>query len=178
MDTLDQTLAILSAMITPVVLIMASSSLILSTSQRLSRSIARARDVSDAIKELLAQADQAGNSAELHVHIQQLEFASRRARLLQAAMTSLYVTLFFFVASCISIAVVYFVSSRYAWFPIVLDLLGVGGLCYASILLVKESSVALSAVHSEMQHTMQQFERHRQRQRRHGYPFWFWRTRD
>jgi len=173
MDTLDQTLSILSAMITPVVLIMASSSLILSTSQRLSRSIARARDVSDAIKTRISQDDGNGKSADPAILIQQLELASRRANLLQRAMTSLYVTLFFFIASCISIAVVYFISSRYAWFPVILDLIGVIGLCYASILLVRESSVALSAVHTEMQHTLQQFERYHRRRTASG-PRWPW----
>lgn len=166
MDALSQTLSLLSAMITPVVLIMASSSLILSTSQRLNRSIERTRKVSDAIKAIINEQGNTEESGEFAMLFQQLKLASRRARLLQSAMTALYVTLFFFVASCISIAMVYYVFDGHAWLPIALDLVGVGLLCYASVLLVKESSVAVSAVGTEMRHTMRQFEQYDRQQKR------------
>lgn len=164
-------------MITPVVLIMASSSLILSTSQRLSRSIERSRKVSSIISDIIRENSSTPRLADVPVLIQQLELSSRRARLLQRAMTSLYITLFFFVASCISIALVYFLSDGYSWFPIALDLIGVGFLCYASVLLVDESRIALSAVDAEMQHTLQQFKQYRQQQI-HAARRWLWRKRN
>jgi hypothetical protein len=151
MKDFSQTINILSAMITPVVLILASGSLILTTSQRLSRVIERTRKLTEWIKELaITVAGETSIENEVAVLFDQLNKNTRRAILLQRAMTCLYLSLGVFVATSISIGVVDISDTTYTWIPIVLGILGAGLLFFASILLIKESRIALLAVTQEM----------------------------
>ncbi|PKV76121.1 DUF2721 domain-containing protein [Pontibacter ramchanderi] len=155
MDNLSSALTILSAMITPAILIMASGSLILTTSQRLSRSMERVRKLNELYrtltsKEELTQAD-LGEKAFL---LELLMRATRRCRLLQRAMTSLYLTLGVFVATSIAIALLDVLNLPYAWAVTLLSLIGAGFLFYASLLLIVESRIALQAVDREMDWVM------------------------
>jgi hypothetical protein len=158
MIDLSQTLTILSAMITPVVLIMASSSLIMSTSQRLSRSIERTRKITDAMKTQIARMQNFEATSELIVLFEQLKLSSARARTLQNAMTVLYLTLFIFVASCISIAIVSLLFEQYAWIPIAIDITGICFLFVSCIFLMRESRMAIKAVNHEMDYTLGLFQ--------------------
>lgn len=147
----SQTITILSAMITPVVLILASGSLILTTSQRLSRVIERTRKLTDWIKELAnTDAKQSSVHDEVIILFQQLSKNARRAKLLQRAMACLYITLSIFVATSISIGIVDISKAQYTWIPVALGIIGALLLFYASILLIKESKIAISAVDQEM----------------------------
>jgi hypothetical protein len=147
----SNTITILSAMITPVVLILASGSLILTTSQRLSRVIERTRKLTDWIRELAdTNAGKDSVHDEVMILFQQLSKNARRAKLLQRAMACLYITLSIFVATSISIGVVDISKAQYTWIPVVLGILGALLLFYASILLIKESKIAISAVNQEM----------------------------
>ncbi|WP_299707794.1 DUF2721 domain-containing protein [uncultured Pontibacter sp.] len=155
MDNLSAALTILSAMITPAILIMASGSLILTTSQRLSRSMERVRKLADQYstltgKEALSQSD----LAEKGFLLELLMRATRRCRLLQRAMTSLYLTLGVFVATSIAIALFDVLNLPYAWAITMLSLIGAGLLFYASLLLIVESRIALQAVDREMDWVM------------------------
>ena len=151
MDTLTPTVSVLSAMITPVVLILASGQLILTTSQRLSRVVERTRKLLDWIKELVKlNATETSIENEVKVLFDQLHTNTRRALLLTRAMSVLYVTLSIFVATSISIGVLDISEARYTWIPVALGIVGAGLLFYASILLIKESRLALSAVNTEM----------------------------
>ncbi|PVY41364.1 DUF2721 domain-containing protein [Pontibacter virosus] len=155
MDNLSAALTILSAMITPAILIMASGSLILTTSQRLSRSMERVRKLADQYsaltnKETISESD----SAEKSFLLELLMRATRRCRLLQRAMTSLYLTLGVFVATSIAIALFDVLNLPYAWAITLLSLLGAGLLFYASLLLIVESRIALQAVDREMDWVM------------------------
>jgi hypothetical protein len=143
--------AVLSAMITPAVLISACGSLAISTSNRLSRTIDRARRLSDQFAEL-ARAEQ---QDELVVKrrallYDQLERATRRSRMLQRAMTRIYAAIGVFVATSVAIGIVAATHAGYAWVPITLGLIGAGLLLHASVLLIIESRVALGAIHREM----------------------------
>lgn len=155
MENLSSALTILSAMVTPAILIMASGSLILTTSQRLGRSMERVRKLNEqygtlASKETLSTADLAEKSFLLEL----LMRATRRCRLLQRAMTSLYLTLSVFVATSIAIAIFDVLNLPYAWAITLLSLLGAGLLFYASLLLIVESRIALQAVDREMDWVM------------------------
>jgi hypothetical protein len=134
-----------------VVLIIASSSLILATSQRLSRVIERTRKLTEWIMALTkTEAGEASLENEVAALFQQLHKNTRRAKLLQRAMTCLYLTLSVFVATSISIGIVDMSHISFTWIPMVFGILGAGGLFYASILLIKESRIALAAVDQEM----------------------------
>jgi hypothetical protein len=86
MANLSGTLSILSAMFTPAILVSACGSLILTTSQRLSRSLDRQREVAQLLRQNQQQAATSTPDPAEHGHLtQQLLFAIRRARLLQRA---------------------------------------------------------------------------------------------
>lgn len=151
MDQFSPALTVLSAMITPVVLILASGQLILTTSQRLSRIVERTRKLTEWIKELTkANAPETSIENEVETLFAQLHKNSRRARLLTRAMSVLHITLSIFVATSISIGIVDISKARYTWIPVALGIVGAGLLFYASVLLIRESRITLSAVNSEM----------------------------
>jgi hypothetical protein len=161
MRDLSETLAILSSMISPVVLIMASGSLILTTSQRLSRVIERTRKLTDQVKELVKNnSEQQQVYEEAQILFTQLDKATRRAKLLQRAMTALYLTLGVFVATSITIGLVNISNIRQTWIPIALSILGAALLFYASVILIMESRIAVTAVDQEMNQSISFFRRH------------------
>src|SRR5690348_14941548 len=80
---------IVSAIITPALLILATSSLITATAHRLSGILERVRDLAKDV-----EADEKVVSKKKHDFlVAQLEKATRRARLIQRAMVSLYLAL-------------------------------------------------------------------------------------
>lgn len=159
MNNLSQATSILSAMIAPVVLIMASGSLILTTSQRLSRVIERSRKLTDQLRQLVKE-NTSGNTLEKESQLlfSQLNMATQRARLLQRAMTSLYLTLSVFLTVSISIVIIDVSGFGYTWLPVALAITGAFLLFYASILLIKESRIAVWAVDEEMKQAILLFQ--------------------
>ncbi len=140
-------LTVLSAMITPTVLILATGSLLLTTSQRLSRSIDRARKLFAAIEQLPQGSAFTEREA---IYRDQLALAAYRSRILQRAMVCLYVALGLFVATSLSIGLIELTHFAAAWIPVTLGLTGALLLLCASALLITESRVALRAVVAEM----------------------------
>lgn len=144
------TLSILSAMFSPAILVSACGSLILTTSQRLSRSLDRQREVAQQLRQNQQQAATSTPDPAEHGHLtQQLLFAIRRARLLQQAMTSLHFTLSIFIGSILSIGIFELIDSSAAWIIALLSVLGAITLLYASVLLIKESRLAHADVAEE-----------------------------
>jgi hypothetical protein len=151
MDALSTSLAVLSAMITPAVLISACGSLILSTSTRLGRVVDRVRALSDKFEELAAEEAQGKMLSEKRAVIfDQLDILTSRARLLQRSITSFYLALGIFVATSVSIGVVAVTSPRYGWIPVALGIVGAGFLFYGSVLQIFEARSALAATYREM----------------------------
>ena len=149
---LPDALSILSAMITPAVLISACASLIMATSGRLIRAVDRTRDVSIRFGELaLAEASALpGLEEERRVFFTLLDLSTTRSRLLQRALARLYWALGMFVATSVAIGLAATFGREYAWIPIMVGLGGAGLLLYASLLLVRESRMALQALEMEM----------------------------
>jgi len=157
MDALSGALDVLSAMVTPAVLISACGSLILTTSMRLSRSIERVRDVAKRLNEHYQRHTDAPQQAspEREHLTRQLHFAGRSAKLLQDAMTGLYLTLMTFVATIIAIGLFKSLDLALNWVPMLMALLGTGLLLYTSVLLIRESRLAWGEVHREMDYLTQ-----------------------
>jgi len=151
MNGLPDALAVLSAMITPAVLISGCGSLIMATSGRLNRAVDRTREISRRFAELAqgASVDEA-TEPERRMLFSQLHFSTNRSRMLQRALARLYWALGLFVATSVAIGVVAISSLQYAWIPVLFGLAGSGLLLYASMLLVRESQVALAALDAEM----------------------------
>jgi Protein of unknown function (DUF2721) len=151
-QNLSVTLSVLSAMVTPAVLILASSSLILATSNRLARVIDRTRTISERMADLAAHPEErAMVEEERALLIEQLGRTARRARLLTRAMTRLYTALAIFIATSVSIGVVAVVGVPYAGVGLGLGLAGAVLLFWASLLLIVESRIGLTAVYDEME---------------------------
>ena len=151
MDALTSSLAVLTAMITPAVLISASGTMILSTSTRLGRVVDRTRSLSDRLRRLTTEEETSEfleeERAMLYV---QLDKLTSRSRLLQRALTVFYLAVGIFVATSVAIGVVAFFSARGAWVPVAMGLVGGLFLLYGSALLVFEARLALSTTHAEM----------------------------
>lgn len=151
MDGLSSALGVLTAMITPAVLISASGTLILSTSTRLGRVVDRVRSLSDRLQEL---PDDDGKTEFLEekraMLFDQLDKLTSRSRLLQRALTTFYLAVGVFVATSVAIGVVSFFSGRFAWVPVAMGLVGAFFLFYGSMLCVFEARLALSTTHAEM----------------------------
>jgi hypothetical protein len=128
--------AVLTAMITPAVLISACGTLVLSTSTRLAR-------VLDRVRTLAEQEETAQRSA-------QIETLARRGRLLQFALALFYLGVAMFVSTSMAIGVVAAGSGRFAWVPVILALLGAVMLLGGSLILIVESKVALQSTLAEL----------------------------
>ena len=142
--------SVLSAMITPAVLISACGSLIIATSDRLSKAVMRTREISSALIPRANDQRAEGREEERRMLFTQLDFVTTRSRLLQRALSRLYGALAFFVGTSVAIGLVAITSSAFTVVPIALGLVGAGLLLYAAFLLIKESRFALAAVNEEM----------------------------
>jgi hypothetical protein len=150
-ETVSQALAVLTAMVTPAVLILASSSLVLATSNRLGRAIDRTRAVSERVADLSRLEDRTMLHEERALLLQQLARTARRTKLLTRTLTSLYSALAVFIATSVAIGVVTALGVPYAWVALLLGFVGAGLLFWASVLLILESRIALASVYDEME---------------------------
>jgi Protein of unknown function (DUF2721) len=152
----EAAIAVLTAMITPAVLISACGSMILSTSARLGRVVDRVRTLSDRLENKSAETDRERQASIF----QQLDKLTSRARILQRCMVTFYLSLGMFVATSVAIGVVPFTGSqRYNMIPVGLGLAGACFLFYGSVLLILEARLALSTIHGEMDFIWQQSKR-------------------
>jgi hypothetical protein len=144
-------LAVLTAMITPAVLISTCGALILSTSTRLGRVVDRVRALSAKFEELAKhpEADEMADDRRQLVFAQ-LDRQTSRARLIQRAMVAFYTALGIFVATSVAIALIAAFAGSLTWLAVVLGLVGALFMLFGSVLLVIESRMAMSAISSEM----------------------------
>lgn len=152
LQLLTPALAVLTAMITPAVLMLAAGTLIGSTSSRLSRVVDRVRTLSETFEQI-ERAEKQPYAVELRAHIfDQLDKLTSRARLLQFSMTALYLSVSSYVATSVAIGLLAFITAGpySAHVPVVLALAGMAFLFVGSVLLIFEARLALYAVHQEM----------------------------
>jgi hypothetical protein len=150
MDPMSSAVAVLTAMITPAVLISACGSMILSTSHRLGRVVDRVRALSDKLEELVEKPTDIANERQTIIFAQ-LDKLTSRARILQRSMVTFYLALGMFVATSVAIGVVAITGNpRYNLVPIIAGILGACFLFYGSMLLIFEARLALSTIHAEM----------------------------
>lgn len=147
--TLSSVLDVLSAMITPAVLILASSSLLITTSSRSIRCIDRVRERAEELEALGKGTDEGTERRRSHLFAQ-LEINTRRARLLQKAMSRLYIGISFFIGTSVAIGVVAATRVNIGWIPLLLGFIGAGLLFSASISLIFLSRLALTTTYAEL----------------------------
>lgn len=155
---LASVLDVLGAMITPAVLILASSSLLITTSNRSIRCVDRVRERAEELEALGTVTDEVSERKRQHLY-KQLEINTRRARLLQHAMARLYLGISFFIATSVSIGVVALLHVDIGWFPLILGFIGAGLLFAASVYLIVESRLALTTTYAEMDYIARHYMR-------------------
>lgn len=146
-------------MIAPVVLILACGSLITITSQRLSRVIDRCRFLLEELKDLIEEHGTSGDlvSKEGSLLFFLMEKATQRSRLLQRALSTLYLSLGVFIATSICLGVLDVINSRRTWIPVLMSFIGALMLFYVSVLLIRESQLAKKALGREMNEALRYF---------------------
>jgi hypothetical protein len=142
---------VLGAMITPAVLISASGVLVLSTSNRVGRTVDCVRALAAEVERLQVSTDYISVSkAKRKLIADQLSQLSERAVLLRSAMTALYTAIGLLVATSILVGIVALLQWRYSSLPVVLGFAGACALLYGSLLLVREARLALRSTLQEV----------------------------
>ncbi|KRB08504.1 DUF2721 domain-containing protein [Lysobacter sp. Root690] len=137
--------AILTAMLAPAFFLTATASLLLSANNRLARVIDRARVL---LKEL-ADSDDAEERDLIERHILRQK---KRSRIILRGSQLLYTAISFFVGTSLTVAGDAVLGYRLGLVPTVLAAFGVLSMFAASLLLARESSLAVEAVNEEMDH--------------------------
>ena len=145
-------LGVLTSMITPAVLISACAGLILSTSVRLGRVVDRVRALSEKFEELTQKPAEEVVLYEdrLAMTFTQLDWLTSRARHLQRAITTFYLSLALFVATSVAIGVTAAADGEFAILPVIFGMIGVALLFLGTTLLGFETTLALKSIHAEM----------------------------
>lgn len=139
---------VLGAMITPAVLISASGTLVLSTSNRLSRVVDRVRVLTGEAERLQKAPGEGGAREQLIPD--QLAKLSKRVLLLRSALTVLYAAIGLLVATSIAIGLVAALRWTYGWVPVTIGLFGACALLYGTLLLVREGRLAVGSTLQEL----------------------------
>ncbi len=145
---------VLGAMITPAVLISASGTLVLSTSNRLSRVVDRVRVLGLEAERMVPGRD-GWDSGRGRLISDQMARLSQRVVLLRSAMTALYSAIGLLVATSIAVGLSAALGWAYGWIPIGLGLVGSCALLYGSLLLVREARMAVGSTLQELDYLEQ-----------------------
>jgi hypothetical protein len=157
-------LALLTAMITPAVLISACGTLIFSTSNRLSRIVDRVRELSRLLQQLATTDEVEFKDERRREFDRQLSSHAVRSQLIQRALTSFYAALGAFVATTMAIGIVVLVPSI-GWLPSTLGIAGTLVLFHGCVLLIAEARMALRSVTEEMAFALRLSDRYRREQK-------------
>lgn len=173
--TLSSTQDVFAAMITPAVLILATGSLILTTTNRLVRVIDRVREMLPEFEAFAKEGthDEIGEQKRTMM-FEQLERSTVRARLIQRALTRLYLGLGLFLATSVSLGIMTLARLDAAWIPLTLGLAATGLLFSASLLLIFESRISLSATYAEMDYIRRISHQHAPPELRERRKRWSW----
>ena len=137
---------VLGAMITPAVLISASGTLLLSTSNRLSRVVDRVRVLSSEAERGTPHPSER-KAALISSQLRQL---GPRVLLLRSAMTALYSAIGLLIATSIGVGLTVLVRWSAGWVAVTLGLSGACALLWGSLLLVREARLAIVSTLEEM----------------------------
>lgn len=146
------TYAALSAMITPAIFMTANGSLIISTSNRMSRIVDRIRVLNDRGDDLCRGASSIDFVPERLAHFaDQTTRLQQRSDRIRYALTMLYMAFACFVGTSLTLAVDVMLSNRLAALPTALSVAGVILLLLSNVNLVREAHAALKGNRLETQ---------------------------
>lgn len=143
---------ILGAMITPAVLISASGTLVLSTSNRLGRVVDRIRKTTTEAEELPDDSATVEVVEKRALIADQIHWLTIRLRLLQKALIVFYSSIGLLVASSLTVGISTTAKGALEWVPITLALMGATGLMIGAGILVREARTAVKGTLNELEH--------------------------
>ncbi|GGM07620.1 DUF2721 domain-containing protein [Deinococcus aerophilus] len=148
----DASLSVLTAMITPAVLISGAGTLLMSTSTRVGRATDRVRHLTARFRFLVSPEGQQEPRAreEKRLIVRQLPRLARRTRLLVRAMTALYVAVALLVLTSILIGGSSLLGEAAGLLPVVVAVLGSASLAFAALLLSFETRLSARTTREEM----------------------------
>ena len=159
---MNETYDMLSAMITPAIFLTANASLIISTSNRVSRVVDRIRALNDLADKLDRGITDLDFPAERMAHLQdQMRRLERRSDQLRLALTALYLAFSSFVGTSLALAIDAMLKNWLIAVPLLLAVAGVGLMLFASIKLVREALAALLSNRLEIRFYHELHERRR-----------------
>jgi hypothetical protein len=163
-QNLSSALSVLTAMLTPTLMLSASGTFIISTSARLGRVVDRARKLSDRMEEVISkESDPVLLIERKAMIVKHMEWQSRRASLLMRTLVSLYIASGLFVLTSVSIGFVSIFSASWAVVPVVLGVMGAIMLLVAAIRLIAEARLALEGLHDETEFLIRLSQAHSKR---------------
>jgi len=149
--TLSKGLAVLTSMITPALLLSASGTFILSTSNRLGRCVDRIRRISEQLEYQVDTTTHKPLSTERKAMLaNMLDYSGRRARMLARVMISFYLAAGAFVATSVSIGVASLFIDRLAWLPVLLGIVGALFMSYGGFRLIIEARLSEESLLEEI----------------------------
>jgi hypothetical protein len=140
-------LIIISAMITPALLILGSASLVATALQRLARAVDRARAILHLSDE---EARKQGWTQD--VSRRWLERYAARSLLAERSVTAFFLAVGILVLDCLSIAVDRYSSDRLTWLPVSLTIIGMFMILAGAYCMIQESRLANLQIREEIQH--------------------------
>ncbi|MES2207092.1 MAG: DUF2721 domain-containing protein [Pseudomonadota bacterium] len=143
--------AVVSAMITPAVMISACSGLILSTSNRVGRVVDRIRGLSNEADTFRHSAPSPDQEKRRQLVASQLIMLSQRLITLRRALIALYSSIGLFIAASIGFGFLALIDNIYVWWmPMALSLFGGLSFLIGSLLLLSESRLAVTSTLEEV----------------------------
>ncbi|MBZ9751020.1 DUF2721 domain-containing protein [Deinococcus sp. HMF7604] len=144
--------AVLTAMITPAVLISGAGTLLMSTSSRLGRVTDRVRHLTARFKVLVTEEgrQEALAREEKRLIVKQLPRLARRSRIIVQAMTALYLAVALLVLTSILIGGSALLHQEAGPVPVVLAIAGAAALAYGALLLSFETRLSARTTREEM----------------------------
>ncbi len=150
-QSLSSALNVLTAMLAPALLLSATGSFVISTSNRLSRVVDRVRVLSARMETmLLAENEGIFDEAHHSAIARQMELQSRRATLLMRTLVALYMASGFFVLTSVSIGLLSIFSPKWAAIPVIFGVVGAVMLLVAAIRQIAEARMALAGLNEEI----------------------------
>jgi Protein of unknown function (DUF2721) len=144
MPVIPDTYTTLSAMITPALFMTANGSLIISTSNRMSRIVDRIRQLNHDADELCRGATKLDFIDDRLEHISvQLNRMMTRSDLIRLALTLLYLAMAMYVGTSLTMAVDALIGGYFVAVPTTLAIVGVSLMLAACVQLTREARVAL-----------------------------------
>ena len=138
-------LVIISAMITPALLILGSGSLVATALQRLGRVVDRARFLLQVSE---ADAQQYGWTED--ERRRWLQSHAARSLMAERSVMAFFGAVGIFVADCLSIALDYYFSHTLTWLPVSLTIFGMVLMLLGAYFMLAESRLAASQIRDEI----------------------------